>query len=169
MTVGFLAAHRGGSARLQLSGPHSPGRTGGKLIIIIMDNTNREQFIIAPLSPGYVSASRVARPDTIIRWWGGGCMKREGGLKGRKGRGGEVEGGRGRENRGLMRFWWGLSRRGGFKHDHLTSKMLWIPPPFPLRFSSQPGHSTAAVRLRWSTSQHTCRWCSSFVMLYSNS
>lgn len=31
-------------------------------------------------------------------------MKRGGGLKGRKGRGGEVEGGRGRENRGLMRF-----------------------------------------------------------------
>lgn len=44
---------------------------GGKLIIIIMDNTNREQFIIAPFSPDYVSASCMARPDTIIRLWRG--------------------------------------------------------------------------------------------------
>lgn len=79
MTVGFLTAHGGGSATLQLSGPHSPGRAGGKLIIIIMDNTNREQFIIAPLSPGCVSASRVARPDTIIQRWGDAGREEGGG------------------------------------------------------------------------------------------
>lgn len=45
--------------------------------MIIMDNTNREQFIIAPLLPGYVSASRMAGLDTIIRTWGGGHGEKE--------------------------------------------------------------------------------------------
>lgn len=101
MTAGFLAAHGGGSATLRLSGPHSPGRAGGKLIIIIMDNTKREQFIIASLSPGCVSASCVARPDTIIRCKEG-CV---GGFKGRE-RDGALrgEGGRGRQKSRLIRF-----------------------------------------------------------------
>lgn len=70
MIVSPVTAHGGGAATLQVSGPHSPARAGGKLIIIIVDNTNREQFIIAPLLPDCVSTSRVARPDTIIKWWG---------------------------------------------------------------------------------------------------
>lgn len=84
MIVSSVTAHGGGAATPQLSGPHSPARAGGKLIIIIVDNNNREQFIIAPLLPDCVSTSRVAGPDTIIKWWG---VRRErgGALWGRKG------------------------------------------------------------------------------------
>lgn len=93
MIVGSVTAHGGASATLQLSVPHSLAGARGKLIIIIMDNTNREQFIIAPLSPGCVSTSRVARPDTIIQRRGdvgvGGAVER----RGREGhRGGRREG-----------------------------------------------------------------------------
>lgn len=85
-----MTAHGGGAVTPQFSGPHSPARAGGKLIIIIVDNTNREQFIIAPLLPDCVSTSRVARPDTIIQWWG---MRRErGGIVWEEGR---AEGGGG--------------------------------------------------------------------------
>lgn len=90
MIVGSVTAHGGASATLQLYGPHSLAGARGKLIIIIMDNTNREQFIIAPLSPGCVSTSRVARPDTIIQRRGGGAPWRGG-----EGRGTEGERGRG--------------------------------------------------------------------------
>lgn len=120
MIGGSVTAHGGGAVTPQFSSPHSPARAGGKLIIIIVDNTNREQFIIAPLLPDCVSTSRVARPDTIIQWWG---MRRErGGMVWEEGRDEE-----GRE-RGLMRFWWCLSRRGSFKHDHLTGSLVWICP-----------------------------------------
>lgn len=82
MIVGSVTAHGGASATLQLSGPHSLAGARGKLIIIIMDNTNREQFIIAPLSPGCVSTSRVDWPDTIIQRrgdvGGGGTVERRG-------------------------------------------------------------------------------------------
>lgn len=103
MIVGSVTARGGASATLQLSGPHSLAGARGKLIIIIMDNTNREQFIIAPLSPGCVSTSRVARPDTIIQWRGD---VGEGACRGEEGKGGASRGkkGGGERGRGLMRF-----------------------------------------------------------------
>lgn len=63
-----------------------------------MDNTNREQFIIAPLSP--TVCQRAAWPDQILLYNGGG--KQEGGGGGVKGweREGCWEG----KERGLMRF-----------------------------------------------------------------
>lgn len=120
MIAGSVTAHGGGVVTPRFFGPRSPARAGGKLIIIVVDNTNREQFIIAPLLPDCVSTSRVARPDTIIQWRG---MRRErGGITVEEGRDGEWE------KWGLMRFWWCLSRRGSFKHDHLTGSLVWISP-----------------------------------------
>lgn len=93
MTAGFLAACSGMPPH---SGPPFPGKRGRKLIIIITDNTNREQFIITPLSPDCVSAHHVARPDTIIQQGEAECE--------RGGRG-EWKGGKeGRANTLLMGF-----------------------------------------------------------------
>lgn len=147
MIAGSVTAHGGGVVTPGFFGPHSPARAGGKLIIIVVDNTNREQFIIAPLLPDCVSTSRVARPDTIIQWRG---MRRErGGITVEEGRDGEWE------KWGLMRFWWCLSRRGSFKHDHLTGSLVWISPSstppithlwlLPLRRGGEPSASAATT------------------------
>lgn len=86
----------------------------GVLIIIMADNTNREQFIISsPLGPAECQRAAWPRPDTS-------AQQRLGG-RGHWGGGGEGE---------LMHFWWGLSRRGGV-HDHHTRRLAVSLPPTP--------------------------------------
>lgn len=90
----------------------------GVLIIIMADNTNREQFIISsPLGPAECQRAAWPRPDTS-------AQQRPGG-RGHWGGGGKGE---------LMRFWWGLSRRGGV-HDHHTRRLAVSLPPHPARLT----------------------------------
>lgn len=148
MTVGTTKAHGGGTATLQHSGPHSLANAIGKLIIIIMDNTNREQFIIPPLLLGYVS--RGAYPGRILLYNGGGTNEGRAERRDRERHWVGGRGARGWERRGLMCFWWGLSRHGVLKHDHLTDGLCESP------LLSLPHHSSLTVVTpeRWSTNQH---------------
>ena len=117
-----------------------------------MDNTNREQFIIAPLSPGCVSASCVARPDTIIRCREGGRGEVMGGtLRGREGAGEE---GANALLMGFIQAW-----RFQARPPHRRVGVNTTPPH--QRPLSPPHPATAATPVRWSTNQSRLQHTSS--------